>query len=1804
MGEENEENKKEEATTGEEDRTPQQDCASIKDVSVEVSTVDRALQKLYRRSRRRRLKPNQFKELWLRLLNVPYIAFIIAGVMFVVVIIIWSLLWVFIFCRESNSGAYFAGMFRVANMEFIPEYRQVESHEFESMANKIEHVVSYVYKQSSVSRLYKQAVISDLSNNNKGGVLVHFWMVFVVPRLKTPAVCEECVGAIFRDCVYTSLQNRSSVGNLLGLPVDLDSILIDAVQRSDYTSNAAGSQCIEKLYANLPGMRIPLNVFSSWGGVSCHVKLTAAPGFLIRLTVSSFLIEPTDCVNDGLVVYDALLPMRGRILLRLCEPVTKAYSLVSTSNVMLLSFTMTSGNKNFRGDFEAISEELCLSHIEIKSHPDFTGDLYSPFYPSLLPPQCTCTWTFQTPSSALGVALHFKNYVLKIKNMKACDQGWWKINEKIYCGTYVDHSTVFRVSKSSLEVEFRCSSHTSLKPFEASYTSYNISQPCPESHFLCSTGLCVEKVRRCDGLDDCWDESDEIFCSRPSTNCAGSSFLHPLFVCNGERDCSSGIDETNCTQETTCSAISFQCNSGTCIPKKNAKCDGVFDCRDHSDEMDCDCGDPSPVKKETSSSSERIVGGVNSVEGEWPWQVSMLFSGSMYCGASVLSSNWLVSAAHCFRKDRLSDPRLWRAHLGMLSQGNAKHEAEIQRIVVHEYYNAVTFDYDIALVQLKKPWPPTLSALIKPVCLPPPSHTVTDSHPCWVTGWGYRSEEDKMLPSVLLKAQVFIQSQTDCKKSYSLASPRMLCAGVSSGEKDACRGDSGGPLSCQEPGGGRWFLIGIVSWGLGCGRPNLPGVYTRVSKFTSWIYSYISCHSPPYTWSKFAHNICRTDGCADCTPHSALIVPHCILGLCVTPAAQEAAPGVSSLPLSPSFLYPGFVAYCLCGASLDSAMRTLPKSKTCQVYCVSEDGLSSHTTAQGDGKLKEPTQTSTPPTKLKQQRAQGGAPPVCSSWRRWLLGFSLFIHSSIAIALTLHFSRSPPSSVFFLGGCVEFTNLSFSSELVDSTSARFRLQAQALSHYFSELYKSTPWSTYYLGSGITAFSEGAAGLNVFYWSKFSAPEDVAVAIRKSNPGRLQRRLPGLNKVLYDSQHEQRYFMEQETDMLHLLGLDPDDFESEEKSDKFKNPNSIQGGKWQLGFQAMSFDLYAKYGNNRTLSLVNPKKPYYQWRLRVPSGHVVRLVVLTLQGATPGSCIAHKLSAYDFLLPLQNKIIARWCGLPVSGLSPVMKLMSSGNVMLVTFSFSRQRDGAVFKAYFQAIPKAGCGGSITSWNGSISSPYYPSFYPPNIECSWTVRTPMPGYLISMTIVKFDIQDSSSSDGCEKDWLDIGGVKLCNSIVESSKKRVFSSPLSIKFHSDESITHPGFYLIYRAFSPEGTCPRQFRCGDGRCIPLRKVCDGERDCSDGRDEAKCNTCRPGEVQCANGQCKSHSSQCVVQSTCSDSSEEGTCASKCYHVCPNKQCLPKSSLCDGVVDCKDRSDELNCTRAYVKGCSSNSYKCANRKCVSKVNPECDGVKDCFDGSDELRCACGTRPRKRTKIVGGSDAGAGSWPWQVSLQMERYGHVCGATLVGSRWLISAAHCFQDSDAIKYSDSRAWRAFMGMRVMTSGISSAANRPIRRILIHPKYDQFTSDYDIALLELSVPIFFNDLVQPVCIPAPSHSFSTGTSCYVTGWGVLMEDGELASRLQEASVKIISRNTCNKLYDDAVTPRMLCAGNLQGGVDACQGDSGGPLVCLERGRRWFLAGIVSWGEGCARQNRPGVYTQVVKFSDWIHQQTKGQV
>ncbi|NWZ79606.1 ST14 protein, partial [Poecile atricapillus] len=137
----------------------------------------------------------------------------------------------------------------------------------------------------------------------------------------------------------------------------------------------------------------------------------------------------------------------------------------------------------------------------------------------------------------------------------------------------------------------------------------------------------------------------------------------------------------------------------------------------------------------------------------------------------------------------------------------------------------------------------------------------------------------------------------------------------------------------------------------------------------------------------------------------------------------------------------------------------------------------------------------------------------------------------------------------------------------------------------------------------------------------------------------------------------------------------------------------------------------------------------------------------------------------------------------------------------------------------------------------------------------------------------------------------------------------------------------------------------------------------------------------------------------------------------------------------------------------------------------------------------------------------------------------------------------------RYSVPMGWRAYMGSHTINEKSNRVAVRSIIRIIVHPQYDQSISDYDIALLEMETPVLFSELVQPICLPSTSRVFLYGTVCYVTGWGAIKENSHLAKTLQEARVRMINQSVCNKLYDDLITSRMLCAGNLNGGVDACQ-------------------------------------------------------
>ncbi|XP_075845806.1 serine protease 27 isoform X1 [Microtus pennsylvanicus] len=168
--------------------------------------------------------------------------------------------------------------------------------------------------------------------------------------------------------------------------------------------------------------------------------------------------------------------------------------------------------------------------------------------------------------------------------------------------------------------------------------------------------------------------------------------------------------------------------------------------------------------------------------------------------------------------------------------------------------------------------------------------------------------------------------------------------------------------------------------------------------------------------------------------------------------------------------------------------------------------------------------------------------------------------------------------------------------------------------------------------------------------------------------------------------------------------------------------------------------------------------------------------------------------------------------------------------------------------------------------------------------------------------------------------------------------------------------------------------------------------------------------------------------------------------------------------------------------------------------------------------------------------------------------------------------------------------------------------VKRVESNPQYQGMASSADVALVELQVPVTFTNYILPVCLPDPSIVFEPGMKCWVTGWGSPSEQDRLPNPriLQKLAVPIIDTPRCNLLYSrDAesdfqlktIKDDMLCAGFAEGKKDACKGDSGGPLVCFVD-QSWVQAGVISWGEGCARRNRPGVYIRVTSHHKWIHQ------
>ncbi|EAT46741.2 AAEL002126-PA [Aedes aegypti] len=242
----------------------------------------------------------------------------------------------------------------------------------------------------------------------------------------------------------------------------------------------------------------------------------------------------------------------------------------------------------------------------------------------------------------------------------------------------------------------------------------------------------------------------------------------------------------------------------------------------------------------------------------------------------------------------------------------------------------------------------------------------------------------------------------------------------------------------------------------------------------------------------------------------------------------------------------------------------------------------------------------------------------------------------------------------------------------------------------------------------------------------------------------------------------------------------------------------------------------------------------------------------------------------------------------------------------------------------------------------------------------------------------------------------------------------------------------------------------------------------------------------------------------------------------------------------------------------------------------------------------------RKGRVVGGEDGDNGEWCWQVALINSLNQYLCGAALIGTQWVLTAAHCVtnivRSGDAIyvRVGDYDLTRKF--------GSPGAQTLRVATTYIHHNHNSQTLDNDIALLKLHGQAELRDGVCLVCLPARGVNHAAGKRCTVTGYGYMGEAGPIPLRVREAEIPIVSDAECIRKVN-AVTEKIFilpassfCAGGEEGN-DACQGDGGGPLVCQDDGF-YELAGLVSWGFGCGRVDVPGVYVKVSSFIGWINQ------
>ncbi|XP_076843148.1 enteropeptidase-like [Brachyhypopomus gauderio] len=510
----------------------------------------------------------------------------------------------------------------------------------------------------------------------------------------------------------------------------------------------------------------------------------------------------------------------------------------------------------------------------------------------------------------------------------------------------------------------------------------------------------------------------------------------------------------------------------------------------------------------------------------------------------------------------------------------------------------------------------------------------------------------------------------------------------------------------------------------------------------------------------------------------------------------------------------------------------------------------------------------------------------------------------------------------------------------------------------------------------------------------------------------------------------------------------------------------------------------------------------------------------------------------------------------------------------------------------------CGGPFDLYvtNSTFSTPNYPHYYRNEASCLWTlhaeegqnIQLHFQDFALEMPYDTVEIRDGEEPHSMLLDVLT--GTDPFPDLFSTT------SQMTVRFMSDISGTNRGFLANFSAGfhlgQPEPCETDQYQCRSGECVHGSNVCDGTLSCPDGSDEAYCVHLM--SVNLTGTRRLRIQVEKILYTACAQSWSQHLSTIFCHYLgyrSGNVSFVPLveedapfttvNLTGEGALELKPSE---RCPGEMVVSLHCNNQPCGTRMIAMETGSRSYSAKETEKQE--------TSYYGMDRVVGGEQAQKGAWPWMVSLQWQGR-HVCGAAVIDREWLVTAAHCvFGRNNHLQY-----WEAVLGMHSQYEvDTSERQTRLVDQIIINQHYNRRTKDSDIALIHLETPVNFTDHIQPICLPDPKQQFEPGRKCVITGWGAVSEGGSMSNTLRQAVLPILGSALCQDWMPEYhITERMVCAGYADGGHDSCQADSGGPFMC-EEDDHWVLVGVTSFGRGCGRPQRPGVYVNVSQFTDWV--------